>query len=45
LLGCELRIRRVVEAASPDIVEPFQTKMTEFLTKGKLVIFYVYYLQ
>jgi len=34
--GCEVRIRRVVEQSSADTVEPFQTKMTHFVAKGKL---------
>ena len=36
-LDCELRIRRVVDAATADKVEPFQTKMTHFVTMGKVV--------
>ena len=36
--GCELRIRHIVEESSADNIEPFQTKMTQFVTQGKLIV-------
>jgi len=35
--GCEVRIRRVVKDSTAEIVEPFQTKMTQFVTNGELI--------
>lgn len=40
--GCEHRIHRVVKESSADIVEPFQTKMTHFVAKGKLLVFFIF---
>ena len=36
--GCELRIHHIVEESSADNIEPFQTKMTHFVTQGKLIV-------
>jgi len=34
---CELRTRRVIKESTAENVEPFQSKMTHFITKGTLV--------
>jgi len=33
---CDVRMRRVVKESSKENVEPFQTKMTHFITQGTL---------
>lgn len=38
-LGCEQRIDRVVQQSTADNVEPFQHKMTQFVTQGIKTVF------